>query len=114
MPGHRQDLLQIFLLTFQHTSGLSLPLLQYPEQRAPHLEGHYYVHLRKFLAEHKMQLECACVDRPKLEREHDSFLMDAVCAKSTEELSDAQARTINYCRNYFEVKRLSDICTADG
>ena len=53
-PGHRQDLLRIFTKTFQHVSGLSLPLLQYPEQRAPHLKDHYYVHLRKFLAEHKM------------------------------------------------------------
>ena len=95
-------------------SGLSLPLLQYPEQRAPHLEGHYYVHLRKFLAEHKMQLEYECVDRPKLESENDTFLMDAMCARPKAELSDAKVRTINYCRNYLEVKRLSDICTADG
>ena len=61
-----------------------------------------------------MQLECACVDRSKLEREKDIFLMDAVCARSKEELSDPKIRTINYCRNYLEIKRLSDICTADG
>ena len=54
------------------------------------------------------------IDRPKLERENDIFLMDTVCARSKEELSDAKVRTINYCRNYLEVKRLSDICTADG
>ena len=64
-PGHGQDILRIFLQTFQHASRLSLPLLEYPEQRVPHLEDHYYVHLRNFLAEHKIQLECACVDRPK-------------------------------------------------
>ena len=113
-PGYGQDLLRIFLKTFQHASELSLPLLEYPEQRAPHLEGHYYVYLRQFLAEHKMQLECDCVGRPKLERENDIFLMDAVCARTKKELSDAKVRTINYCRNYLEVKRLSDICTADG
>ena len=61
-----------------------------------------------------MQIECACVDRPKLERENDIFLMDAVCARSKEKLSDPKIRTINYYRNYLEVKRLSDICTADG
>ena len=60
-----------------------------------------------------MQLECECVDRPKLERENDIFLMDAVCVRSLEELSDAKVRTINNCRNYLEVKRLSDICTAN-
>ena len=27
--GHGQDILQIFLRTFQHTSGLSQPLLKY-------------------------------------------------------------------------------------
>ena len=113
-PGHGQDILRIFLWTFQHASGLSLPLLEYPNQRAPHLEGHYYVYLRKFLAEHKMKLECACVDSPKLERENDIFLMDTVCARSKEELSDANIRIINYCRNYLKVKRLSDICTANG
>ena len=113
-PGHGQDILRIFLRTFQHASGLSLPLLEYPDQRAPHLEGHYYVYLRKFLAEHKMKLECACVNRPKLERKHDIFLMDAACVRLKEELSDANIRIINYCRNYLEVKRLSDICTANG
>ena len=34
-PGHKQDILHIFLQTFQYASGLSLPLLEYPEQRAP-------------------------------------------------------------------------------
>ena len=61
-----------------------------------------------------MQLECKCVNRPKLEHENDIFLMDAVCARPKEELSDVKVQTINYCRNYLEVKRLSDICTADG
>ena len=113
-PGYGQDILHIFLRTFQHASGLSLPLLEYPEQQAPHLEGHFYVQLRKFLAEHKLQLECACVDCPMLERDHDFFLMDKVCEKPITELSDANVRIINYCRNYLEVQRLSDICTADG
>ena len=113
-PGHGQGILRIFLCTFQHTSGFSLPLLEYPAQRAPHLEGHYYVQLRKFLAEHKLQLECACIDRPKLEQDHDLFLMDEVCEKPIKEVSDAIVRIINYCKNYLEVQRLSDICTADG
>ena len=40
--------------------------------------------------------------------------MDAVSAKTKEEVSDTNVRIINYCRNYLEVQRLSDICTADG
>ena len=112
-PGHGQDILQIFFRTFQHALGLSQLLLEYPNQRAPHLKGHYYVYLRNFLSEHKMQLECACVTHPKFERENDIFLMDAACAKSKVDLSDPNIRTVNYCRSYLEIKCLSDICTAD-
>ena len=112
-PGYSQDILQTSLRTFQYASDLLQPLLEYPDQQAPHLKGHYYVYLRKFLTEHKMQLKCVCVTSPKLECENDIFLMDAAWAKSKAELSDQTIRTINYCRNYLEVKRLSDICTAD-
>ena len=48
IPGHGQDILRIFLKTFQHPSGLSKPLLKYQDQRAPHLEGHYYVYLVRY------------------------------------------------------------------
>ena len=61
-----------------------------------------------------MQLECACVKRPELERENDKFIIDAACANSKAELSDADIRTINYCRCYLEVQLMSDMCTADG
>ena len=65
--GYGQDIRQIFLRTFQHASGLSEPLLEYPDQCAPYLEGHYDVYLRKFITEDKMQMEFACVNCPKLE-----------------------------------------------
>jgi hypothetical protein len=48
-PGYGKQLATIFLRTFQNASGLSMPLLQFPEIRAPHLEGHYYVHILKIL-----------------------------------------------------------------
>ena len=104
-PGHGQDILRIFLRIFQHATGLSQPLLEYPNQRAPHLKGHYYVYLRKFLTKHKMKLECKRVTSHKLERENDTFLMDEACAKSKVDLSDPNMRTINYCRSYLEVQR---------
>ena len=94
---HGQDILRIFLRTFQHALGLTKPLLEYPNARAPHLEGHYYVCFRNFLAQHKIQLEFACVKRPTPERAGDHFIMDRACAKPAEELSDASIRTINYC-----------------
>ena len=55
-PGHGEDILRTFLMTFQHASSLSQLLLEYSDQRALHLEGHYYVYLREIFTEHKMQL----------------------------------------------------------
>ena len=60
-----------------------------------------------------MQLDCACVDRPKLERDNDIFLMDAAYMRFKEGLSVQNIRTIIYYKNYLEVKCLSDICTVD-
>ena len=99
-PGHGQNILGTFFLTYQHASGLSTPQLKYPDLQATHLEGDYHVYLRKFLAEHKIQLKYACVKRPKRKRENDKFLMDVACAKSKEDLSDADIITIDYCRCY--------------
>ena len=69
--------------------GLLLPLLEYPEQRAPHLEGYYYVYLQNFLAEHGCQLEFACVTRPEMEQENDFMIMDFTCDKPKYVLSDS-------------------------
>ena len=103
-PGYGHDVLQIFLQTFHHASGLSQPLLEYLDQRATNLEVHYYVYYRKFLTENKIQMEFTCVNCHKLEQENYLFLMDEACAKTKEELSDPTIRTINYCRNYLKVK----------
>ena len=53
-PGYGQDFLPTSIRIFQHASGLSQPLLEYPDQQAPHLKGHYCVYLQMFLVEHKM------------------------------------------------------------
>ena len=112
--GNSQQFLCILFRTFQHVSGLSLPRLEYPNQRAPHLKGYYYVYLREFLAEHEIQLEFACVTSPKPEQEDDYLIMDKACAETKAELDNNFIRTINYCRSYLQVHWLSDICTGDG
>ena len=65
-PGYGKQLATILLRTSQNASGLSKSLLQYPLIRAPHLEGHYYVHIRRFLAKHKASLEIECIPEPIL------------------------------------------------
>jgi hypothetical protein len=122
-PGYGQQLAIIFIRTFQNASGLSLPLLQYPEIRAPHLEGHYYVHIRRFLAKHKAKLEIECTPKATYERQGDEYIMDIVCAPATarevdtehlQYYTDTEIRQIYYCKSYLQVQRISDLCTADG
>ena len=106
-----------------YISGLSKPLLQYPSVRAPHLEGHYYVHIRRFLAKHKASLEIECIPEPTYERLGDEYIMDVVCEPETAKEMDttklkhytnAEIRQIYYCKSYLKVQRISDLCTADG
>jgi ribonuclease HI len=122
-PGYGKQLATIFLRTFQNASGLSQPLLQYPTIRAPHLEGHFYVHIRRFLANNGASLEIECIPKPVDERQGDEYIMDIVCtpAKATEvdrkylrQYTDAEIRQLHYCRSYLQVTRISDLCTADG
>jgi hypothetical protein len=122
-PGYGSKLAIIFLRTFQNASGLSLSLLQYPSIRAPHLEGHYYTHIRRFLAKHKASLEIECIQKPTYERQGDEYIMDAVCSPTTatelditylKQFTDAEIRQIYYCKSYLQVQRISDLCTADG
>ena len=113
-PGHGQELLRIFLRKFQHASGLSLPLLEYPSKQAPHLEGYYYVYLRIFLSKHGCQLKLTYVPTPALEREQDLMIMDIACNKPKQVLSNANINKIHYCQSYLQIHQLSDMCTADG
>ena len=48
-PGNGQSMLKVFLITFQHVSGYQLPLLQYPNKRAPHLEGYFFPSVHSLL-----------------------------------------------------------------
>jgi hypothetical protein len=77
-PGYGKQLATIFLRTYQNASGMSLPLLQYPTIRAPHLEGHYYVHIGRFLAKHSANLEIECIPKATYERQGDEYIMDVV------------------------------------
>ena len=55
--GNARTIITLFLHTWQHASGMSYPLLQYPSIHAPHLEGYYYSYIRSFLAQHQLNME---------------------------------------------------------
>jgi hypothetical protein len=122
-PGYRKQLATIFLRIFQNASGLSQPLMRRPKIRAPHLEGHYYVHMRRFLAQHSASLEIDCISKPTYKRQVDGYIMDVVCSPNTahemdrnnlKHYKDTEIRQIYYCKSYLNVPWISDLCTADG
>jgi hypothetical protein len=122
-PGYGKEIAKIFLRWNQHASGLSQPLLQHPSVRAPHLDGYYYSSIRRFLAGSNGSLEIHCVPTPTTERYGDEYIMDVVCTPSqakaltTERLlhyTDMDIKKIYWCKSYLQVKRISDLCTADG
>jgi hypothetical protein len=79
-PGYGRDITTVFLKWIQHLPWLSQPLLQYPNVRAPHLEGYYYSNMRQFLAKNTGSLEIDCVPKPKKERNGDEYIMDVICS----------------------------------
>ena len=110
--GTADNIITLFLHKWQQASGMSHPLLQYPSIHAPHLEGHYYTHIRSFLATHQLSLEIHGIDILTPPRENDECIMDVAC--DSDVFTDKEIRKIFYCKNYLEVKWLSDMCTADG
>jgi hypothetical protein len=121
-PGYGQDIATIFLRWNQHTSGLLLPLLQYPPIQAPHLDGYYYTNMRRFLARTDGSIEIACVPTPSKERCGDEYIMDDICSpmetsllqrEHLQQYTDMEIRKLFWCKSYLQLKRISDLCTAD-
>ena len=52
----------MFLKTIQLASGMFQSIFQYPMVRTPHLEGHFYKHLHKFLASHNLSFQIAGIE----------------------------------------------------
>jgi hypothetical protein len=68
-------------------------------------------------------LEIECIPKPTYKRQGDEYIMDVVCAPTTVmeldrdslgQYTDAEIRQVYYCKSYLKVKRVSDLCTADG
>ena len=96
-PGQVQhDLLQqITLSWFQYCAGVGFPILLHPELPPPHLEGHWLVSVREFLARIDGSLEVIDTHVPPLSRQGNIFLMDTACDSGR--FSPADLRKLNYC-----------------
>ena len=88
------------------------PLLQYPNIRASHLEGHLYAYIRKYCAKHKISIIISGIEIQKPPRQNDESIMDVAC--SDLEFSDGECKKIYYCKTYLQVQWLSDLLTADA
>ena len=100
--GHGQSIMKMFLQQWQHVSGMTHPLLQYPNIRAPHLEGHWYAYVRQYCAEHKISIEISGIEIQQPPRQNDKCIMDVAC--SDLDFSDGDCKKIYYCKTYLQVK----------
>ena len=111
-PGQDQEIVKRFLITFQLASGLSKPIFQYPKLRAPHLEGHFYKHLRNFLVSNNLSFEIAGIETATPPQEFDCCIMDIVT--SDDAFKDRDIKYVFNCKSFLQVRWVSDLCNADG
>ena len=112
IPGHGQSIIKTFLESWQHVSGMSHPLLEYPKIRAPHLEGYFYSHVRNYCAKHEISIEINDIAIQIPPRGNDEFIMDIACRDT--EINDNECKQIYYFKSYLQVKWKSDLMTAQG
>ena len=111
-PGQVCDLLHIVLSWFQFCAGVGYPVFFQPERQLPHLEGHWLVSIRKYLAHIDGALELTNTHIQSLQRTGDSFLMDKACRSGL--FTPAELKRLNYCRLYLNALTLSDVTDAKG
>lgn len=99
-------------MTWQHVSGMALPLLEYLNIRAPHLEGYYYTYIRNYCAKHDISIEINEINTLQPPRQFDACIMDIACQDL--KISDNDCKKIYYCKSYLQIKWKSDLMTALG
>ena len=90
---------------------MTKPLLQYPNEQAPYLEGFLYKFFHNFLAKHKFSLQIKGIKNADPPRENDQCIMDGACSDPT--ILDCDIQQIYYYKSYLQMKWTSNICTAD-
>ena len=110
---HSGKLLRIAVSWAQYCTGTGTSIFVDTSTKLPHLESQWLKSLRKFLQDIRGWLEIGTSTVPELQREHDSFIMDAVLAEGAG-FKPAQIRMVNYCRMYLRVITVADISNAAG
>ena len=106
-------LLKIAASWFQLQTGVSYPILEYPNRSLPHFEAKWLKSLRQFLADFNMKLQLnEDLEIPRLQRENDRHIMDIIL--DSEFFSPRDIRGLNYCRLYLQAATVSDLSHIDG
>ena len=111
-PGQTQQLLLISIHEWQLNSGMSYPLLEFPQRPCPHLEGQWLLSTRQFLSTIQGSITLTKSYTLSPLREHDCHIMDALV--TTTKFSTKRMCRLNYCRLFLQVTLLSEIVNSTG
>ena len=106
------QLSRIALAWFQTQTGVSFPLLEFPDRSVPQLESIWLASMREFLATIKAKITIDDFHPPTLQRLHDFVIMDVV--QESNKFTAAEIRRINYCRLYLQAETGSDLTKVSG
>lgn len=109
---HCKTLALIMLSWAQTLAGMSLPILQFPSGKMPHLDPMTWIlSVCTFVDLHNLSLYTNAIQIPSLQREGDWFLMDIalqLCNDAT------RIQAINACRIPLGALMCSDITHPNG
>ena len=105
-------LLRVMMSWAQYCVGSGTPVLHDVTTKWPHFEAKWLTSLRTYLRDIGGRLQLQNHGVCKLQRMHDSFIMDI--AVSSKKFGPTALKRINYCRMYLNVLLVSDISTPNG
>jgi hypothetical protein len=112
---HQQDNNgKMYNMIFDHAqllAGTQFPLLQYPNQKLPHIQEPFIVAIRQFLARCNANIIITDLYTPGPLRENDIILTNVVMEV---ENNNASIIRFNKVRLYLQVTWLSEICNVQG
>ena len=110
---HSGQLLRIAVSWAQYCTGTGRSIFKDVTTPLPHLESQWLKSLRTYLKDINGWLEIGTNTVPELQREHDSFIMDAVLDPAAK-FQPKEIKMVNYCRMHLRVLTVADIANAAG
>ena len=106
------QLLRICVAWFQLSAGVSYPVFEEVNLSLDYTDSLWLLSMREFLKTVRGSITLQPTYVPELERQHDTFIMDAVIA--SEWFTPREVKRVNWCRLYLQVTLISDITNVAG